>query len=53
MSQNPLHFRDEQDHGPEQARDDNPPAERRDDVLERAAKELGVTYEELRSAVEY
>lgn len=32
--------------------DSDSPAER-DDVLERAAKELGVTYEELRSAVEF
>jgi len=34
-------------------RDDPPPDALRDQVLERAAKELGVTYEELRSTIEY
>jgi len=51
MSRNPLHLRD--DDSPELPHDENRPAEPRDDALERAAKELGVTYEELRSAVEY
>ena len=54
MSRNPLHLRDEQDQDHEKPRvEDNSPAGPRDDALERAAKELGVTYEELRSAVEY
>ena len=43
---------EEQEPGGAPARDDGH-AEERHDWIERAAKELGVTYEELRSAVEY
>jgi hypothetical protein len=34
-------------------REEQAPEAHRDEVLERAAKELGVTYEELRSTIEY
>ena len=45
MSRNPEEKADQ--------RDEEHADEQRDQMLERAAKELGVTYEELRSAVEY
>ncbi|MGQ0651270.1 MAG: hypothetical protein ACT4P4_03220 [Betaproteobacteria bacterium] len=45
----PLELREESS----SERDEQQADEQRDALLERAAKELGVTYEELRSAVEF
>jgi hypothetical protein len=56
MSRIPQHLREASDDLREERRVEAPPPREeapREEALERAAKELGVTYEELRSACEY